>query len=70
MAQKDEDKQAPSFADAAMRAKQEKAARKAKAKKEQAAGASKHAPKKLLNQPARMNTKANVPRMMSRAKKG
>jgi hypothetical protein len=64
------DKSTPSFADAAIRAKEEKAARKAKAKKDQAAAGSKHAPKKLVNQPARVNTKANMPRMMSRAKKG
>lgn len=68
MAEK-KDTPAPNFADAMMKAKEAKAAKKAKAKKEQAGTASKHAPK-IVKPHVQASSKAHVPRMMSRAKKG
>ena len=69
MSEPQEKKPAPSFADAAIRAKDAKAAKKAKVKKEQAAAGSKHAPKTVKPQ-VPVSSKAHTPRMRSRAKRG
>ena len=55
--------------EAVLKAKAEKAAKKAESKKEQHAS-SQHAPKFAGNAGMKGHSKAHTPRMMSRAKKG